>query len=177
MSKSEKYYEAYLSHRQVSRRGLFRAFLTAAREVAPTAVSTLPSHPLPPGAIPVAEFVNRCTHCHACTNICPMGVLTRHESGLPQLAIEFASCDGCASCIKACPTGALQPQKRFDTGLRPTFTRSCVNAIRSCNQCVDTCPVNACSAEENCAPVVDSSLCNGCGECVIQCTHSAILLK
>ncbi|WP_300000934.1 4Fe-4S binding protein [uncultured Cedecea sp.] len=177
MSKSEKFYEAYLSHRHISRRGLFRAFLTAAREVAPTAVSSQPSHPLPPGALPVAEFVTHCTQCHACTDSCPMGVLTKHESGLPQLAIEFASCDGCASCIEACPTGALQPQIRFDTGLRPAFTRSCVNGIRSCNQCVEACPVNACSIEETHMPVVDSALCNGCGECVIQCTHSAILLQ
>lgn len=177
MSKSEQFYAAYLSHRHVSRRGLFRAFVTAAREVTPAPVSDLPTHPLPPGALPVAEFIDHCTQCHACTDACPMGILTQHESGLPQLAIEFASCDGCARCITACPTGTLRPQMRFDTGLRPVFSHNCINAVRSCNQCMTACPLNACSPGENGIPSVDAAVCNGCGECVIQCSHNAVLLR
>ncbi|RRD62699.1 ferredoxin-type protein NapF, partial [Escherichia coli] len=33
MSKSENYYQELMSHRYVSRRGLFRAFVSAARPV------------------------------------------------------------------------------------------------------------------------------------------------
>lgn len=177
MSKSEQFYQEYLSRRHVSRRGLLRAFVTAARDVAPPPGATLPDHPLPPGALPVAEFLTRCTQCEACIHACPMGVLIHHESGLPQLAIEFASCDGCARCIEACTTGALVPQLRFDTGLRPRFTPGCVNSVRSCHQCIEGCPVNACSMGDNGTPIVDTAHCNGCGECVIQCAHSAISLR
>ena len=113
MSKSENYYQELMSHRYVSRRGLFRAFVSAAR---PVTTPILPVHSLPPGALPDAQFRVQCTQCDLCINACPMGILNRHEDGYPQLVIEFASCDGCGLCIAACSSEALRPQARFDTG-------------------------------------------------------------
>jgi ferredoxin-type protein NapF len=176
MSKSERYYQEYLSHRHVSRRGLFRAFVSAARQVAPETPSAYPVIPLPPGALPVAEFNAQCTQCHLCIDACPMGILDKHESGLPQLNIQYASCDGCGLCIEACDIGALLPQTRFDTGLRPVFNASCINPVRRCNQCVDSCTAQACTIGENWLPELDSERCTGCGECLVQCNYDAVTL-
>lgn len=177
MSKSEQFYQEYLSRRHVSRRGLFRAFANAARQLAPETASRLPTHPLPPGALPMSHFMVQCTQCYHCIDACPMGVLARHDSGLPQLSIAYACCDGCGQCIQACETGALQPQTCFDTGLRPTFSSACVNPVRTCKQCVDACPTQACSITDNGLPGISADACNGCGECLVQCQYDAVTLN
>ena len=175
MNKSEKYYQELITHRYVSRRGLFRAFVSAAKNTLPEAPSTRLAHPLPPGALPDAGFIALCTQCHQCVDACPMGILTRHEDGYPQLAIEYASCDGCGLCITVCPSHALRVQSRFDTGLRPVFSHSsCVNTARQCNQCMDACPRQACFIDESGRVTADNERCDGCGECVIQCPYRAI---
>lgn len=175
MTKNERYYQEYLTHRHVSRRGLFRAFVTASRNVAPPS-SSLPPWPLPPGALAPAHFLATCTQCQQCVDACPMGVLISRVDGFPQLAMEFASCDGCAQCIQACTTGALQSQAQFDTRLRPSFTAECTHATRGCSQCVNACPVEACRFNESGMPVVNTDRCNGCGECMIQCDRQAVTL-
>lgn len=105
-----------------------------------------------------------------------MGVLIAQQEGFPQLAIEYASCDGCAACIQACPTSALQPQPRFDTRLRPVFTDACIHGSRGCDRCTEVCPQQACSIDESGLPHADSDRCNGCGECLVQCDRQAVLL-
>lgn len=178
MNKSEKYYQALMTHRHVSRRGLFRVFVSAAKHTAPEGAPVPQlAHPLPPGAAPDAQFIAQCTRCNQCIDACPMGILTRHEDGYPQLAIEYASCDGCGACIDACPSGALCVQVRFDTGLRPTFSAACVNPVRSCNQCVEACPELACTLGARGIPVLNSERCTGCGECRVQCGVDAVSLK
>ncbi|MTH46595.1 ferredoxin-type protein NapF [Intestinirhabdus alba] len=176
MSDSEKYYQALMTHRHVSRRGLFRAFVTAAQQSAPEARAAIPVHPLPPGALPDAQFRARCTRCDSCISACPMGIVNRHEDGFPELRIEYASCDGCGLCISSCPAGALQPLPRFDTGLRPAFGNGCVNPVRACRQCVDVCPQQACVIGEAGVPQIDDARCNGCGECLVQCHAGAVKL-
>ncbi|MGX8939699.1 4Fe-4S dicluster domain-containing protein [Symbiopectobacterium sp. Eva_TO] len=176
MEKDERYYRGYLSHRYVSRRGLFRAFLNASHQHEPLPDNAQPRAPLPPGALPAPQFYQQCDRCQQCVNACPMGVLIVNEEGYPQLAIEYASCDGCQSCIKHCPSGALLPQAHFDTGLRPAIATPCISQQRHCRSCIDTCPSQALSLGERGLPDVDSARCHGCGECLIQCETQAISL-
>lgn len=175
MDKTERYYLEYMSHRHVSRRGLFRALVSASRSVPPPA-EVLPSWPLPPGAIARAQFFDQCDKCQKCVQACPMGVLISNQQGFPQLAIEYASCDGCTECVRACPTGVLQPQHRFDTRLRPIFTDACIHSARGCDLCIEMCPQQACTIGESNRPQADAELCNGCGECLIQCDRQAVTL-
>lgn len=177
MNKSEKYYQELMTHRHVSRRGLFRAFVSAAKHTMPEVITTRLGHSLPPGAVPDAELIAQCTRCSQCIDVCSMGVLSRHEDGYPQLMIEYASCDGCGLCIAACSSDALRVQSRFDTGLRPMFSNTaCVNPVRQCKQCVDVCPRQACFIDESGLVSADNECCDGCGECAIQCPHNAVTL-
>lgn len=178
MSKSEHYYHQYLSHRHISRRGLFRAFTNASKIAVQESTKTLnlPQAPLPPGAISPLAFYQRCTQCLKCIEACSMGVLIKNNEGYPQLAIEYASCDGCNRCIENCFTGALLMQPRFDTHLRPVFGDSCSNPTHCCEQCISACPVQACFTDKSGIPAVDNDRCIGCGECFLQCHVQAITL-
>lgn len=49
----------------------------------------------------------RCTHCGACTAVCPTGALQIHR---PEMNVEFNKdkCSVCELCVTACPTRAMQ---------------------------------------------------------------------
>lgn len=49
----------------------------------------------------------RCTHCGACTAVCPTGALSITR---PEMTVEFnqEKCSVCELCITACPTRAMK---------------------------------------------------------------------
>ena len=49
----------------------------------------------------------RCTHCGACTAVCPTGALTVQP---PEMKVRFEQkrCSICELCIPACPTRAME---------------------------------------------------------------------
>lgn len=173
MEKDARFYQAYLSHRHISRRGLFRALLNAPKNSSPEPEGI----PLPPGAVADAVFYARCTRCGQCEQACPMGLIVAGEEGYPRLIIDYASCDGCNRCIQACATEALTQQASFDTRLRPVIDSGrCSNPHRRCEQCLTYCPGGAFSMGDRAIPVLDPIRCNGCGECRVQCDAGAISL-
>ena len=48
----------------------------------------------------------KCTHCGACTAVCPTGALSIHR---PDMAVAFeeSKCSVCELCVPACPTRAM----------------------------------------------------------------------
>jgi ferredoxin-type protein NapG len=78
-------------------------------------------------------------------------------------------CDFCMLCIKNCPTGALRefdPQTQW-IGEAVIDQEQCVAFAKlgGCRRCVDYCPFEAITIDENRRPVVDLTRCNGCGIC------------
>jgi ferredoxin len=61
---------------------------------------------------PVSKIIKRvekrCTHCSACTVVCPSGALViENRSSLEVLFVE-EKCTGCGLCIPACPYKAME---------------------------------------------------------------------
>ena len=48
----------------------------------------------------------RCTHCGACTSVCPAGALAMDRETMKVL-FDNEKCIACELCIKACPTRAM----------------------------------------------------------------------
>ena len=61
----------------------------------------------------VKRVTKKCTHCGACTAVCPTGALSVVR---PEMKVEFTQkkCSICELCVPACPTRAMQ--------IRPTNT-------------------------------------------------------
>lgn len=148
----------------------------------------------PPGAVPEAEFLARCTRCGACVRVCPTRLLVPLEDihdatafQTPTLNFEPKSteervfCDeNCTSCTQVCPTAALKPVKKeekksvrlaqceFDYELCRRYYQ------RECSICIQTCPFGALEevwseATYSKIPSVNPSLCTGCGKCAAFC--------
>jgi ferredoxin len=54
----------------------------------------------------VKRTKNRCTHCGACTAVCPTGALSVQR---PEMTVEFIydKCSACELCVPACPSRAM----------------------------------------------------------------------
>ncbi|HHP7236684.1 MAG TPA: NIL domain-containing protein [Desulfobacterales bacterium] len=55
----------------------------------------------------VQRVRSKCTHCGACTAVCPTGALTVQR---PKMTVRFdqKKCSVCELCVPACPTRAME---------------------------------------------------------------------
>lgn len=147
----------------------------------------------PPGALPEKSFIDSCTRCGQCLQVCPTKVLV--PSGLestldglwtprfiPYRGLTPGRCMFCMACVKVCPTGALKdiPVDKIRLGEAKIDHTRCVAWTKNtrCLLCVETCPQFAITIDANHHPVINRNLCNGCGACEAHCPieGSAVLL-
>lgn len=145
----------------------------------------------PPGVKDEAAFLATCIRCSQCMKVCPTAGLqpTSFEAGAramwtPHLVPRLGECDyGCNACGQVCPSGAIPNLPLGIKRLSP-LGLAVVNRNRcwpwaygvSCIVCEEMCPVpdKAIHLEIDPQtglqkPVVNSTLCIGCGICEQQC--------
>ena len=141
----------------------------------------------PPYALPEAEFLAACRRCDACIEACPHGVIFRLSGTVgaqaaltPALDLMNHGCHLCADwpCVKSCETGALQrPEEKGQVIAFPLLARAWIDQViclsykdESCGVCSEVCPVVAGAESLRLAkPVIDQSICVGCGLCREAC--------
>ena len=128
----------------------------------------------PPGAQDLRSFMAACVRCDRCRSVCPQGCITVGtlsdsllDARTPIVNMHYGYCDFCEKCADVCPTGAI---KSFDPqtekiGVAIVQTDRCIAYINGCTECYQVCPYQAISLDDGDRPVVDASLCNGCGLC------------
>lgn len=55
----------------------------------------------------------KCTHCGACTGLCPTGALSLERPGM-KVVFEVNKCVACGMCGLACPFSAMKDIRLFD---------------------------------------------------------------
>lgn len=138
----------------------------------------------PPGALEEAQFLESCTGCGECVDVCPhesIRVLAenhvsevRYRRETPIIYPDEKPCYLCEDlpCITACEPEALRPVgglKEINMGIAVVSQRICT-AGQGCNACVAQCPTRAITMDfASIAIRVEGNLCVGCGICEYIC--------
>lgn len=143
----------------------------------------------PPGAGSEAEFLSKCIRCGQCVQACPpeyttltlLGLDAGISAGTPCADdVRTRPCSLCQGydelrCIAACPTGALNDVAdlldiRMGTAVIDEDTCWTYTGIL-CKSCWHACPWpdEAIVLNQRLQPMVDASVCVGCGLCEHAC--------
>ena len=137
----------------------------------------------PPGALPEAEFLEKCHRCGNCVKNCPANAIFALEArtqpdlvNTPYIDPDEQPCVICDSlaCMYVCPSGALQPVYAEDIkiGLAVFNGETCLRTQEvACTYCLDTCPIGEDAIHLTTDGVVEviESGCTGCGVCQYAC--------
>lgn len=143
----------------------------------------------PPGSVSTARFSRLCLSCGLCARSCPSGVLRQGVALWKSPAVlepymdysrGFCQFD-CIACGEACPTGAILPltveRKTIVAVAKSKLDLSLCIVVEKgtrCGACAEHCPTGALTMERVPqavfpAPVLDTTLCIGCGACETVC--------
>ncbi len=139
----------------------------------------------PPGAADAGSFSALCLRCDRCRGACPQDCVSilGIERGFvnwrtPTLDFRKGACDFCGKCVDVCATGALHAWTADALpiiGCAEIDEGTCIAFLSSaCRVCADACPYGAISLSESGLPVVDETLCNGCGICENVCPSTSL---
>lgn len=143
----------------------------------------------PPGALSEEQFLDACTRCFKCMNVCPNRCIKSHgfAAGLslvftPYIKARERGCTLCGECTRVCPTGALQPfeptREGWLAGVEMGTARvnkgMCFSFHgRTCGACYRACPLAGTAMKIGLyeTPLVQPENCVGCGLCEQACLH------
>jgi ferredoxin-type protein NapG len=141
----------------------------------------------PPGAVAESDFLEACTRCGDCAEVCPHDAIReaparlREAQGTPIIDPHASPCQMCEDlpCISACETGALRSEAPAALGAARVSPLDCLNRLSAtCSVCVERCPVPGAIDFVADVPEVNERLCTGCGICQHVCPapQNAILM-
>lgn len=135
----------------------------------------------PPWAKDEALFTDLCNRCGACIDACPEKIITTGSGKFPVIDFSKGGCSFCKKCVTSCQYDAFS---KVDApwNLTADIKDSCLSKIGVvCQSCSEVCEHGAIefSLQMGGVPQIsmDTSHCNGCGECVSVCPKSAIELN
>ena len=148
----------------------------------------------PPGSLSVERFSRLCLSCGLCARACPSGVLRQGLAWWKSPAIlepymDFARgfCQfECVACGEVCPSGAIKLLP-IDAKTTAAVARSSLDLPKCivtekgtpCGACAEHCPTGALDmarvpAHRHPIPVLDETLCIGCGACETVCPSEPV---
>jgi len=143
---------------------------------------------LPPGAVNLKRFSEKCTACHLCVAKCPAQIIrpAAFEYGLefllkPRLVYKNGYCNyGCTICTEVCPNQALKTltkdeKMQTQMGIAHFEEELCIVYLdeTDCGACSEHCPTQAVKMvpykDSLRIPHVTPDICVGCGGCEYVC--------
>lgn len=147
-------------------------------------IATRPDLPFPPWALKSNEFINLCSRCGDCIQVCPQHIIKKNEQNLPVIDFNVAECTFCTQCVDVCKTGSLSLAEFIGSDpwpIKAVVNDVCVNYSGTvCQMCANACNDDAIQFKlqvEGTIPVIDFESCTGCGACFKSCPKRAIDIK
>lgn len=138
----------------------------------------------PPGGQDETAFLAACLRCDKCRSICPencISICTLEDGFLnyrtPRIDFHKGLCSFCDECINVCPTKAFGAfnEETDKIGMAVVDHDLCIAYhLGGCQVCADSCTYEAITMSDTGKPVVDESLCNGCGRCEYACPSASL---
>ena len=133
----------------------------------------------PPWSKDNQVFIQHCTRCDDCIEVCETHILIKGEGGFPQVQFSQGECTFCHKCVDVCkqPIFRLIEEKPWEHKVE--ITSLCLTQQKiECRSCQDNCLVNAIRFRLQIGgvaqPMVNVDNCNGCGACLNSCPVNAI---
>ncbi|HVT89789.1 MAG TPA: 4Fe-4S dicluster domain-containing protein [Tepidisphaeraceae bacterium] len=137
----------------------------------------------PPGALQERSFLDTCSRCGTCVNVCPAQCIKIDPAGFsgggaPYIEPDIMPCVVCDGlvCMRDCPSGALVPTALglIDMGTAVWREENCLRSHgEECTICIDKCPIGEVAIELRDGKVhVIEDGCTGCGVCQHDCPTS-----
>ena len=130
----------------------------------------------------VAAFFDLCRRCDDCIRTCEESIVVRGDGGFPTVDFQRGGCTFCGACARVCEHGALDQQRQPAWHLGVAIDGHCLSARGiTCRACGDACEQRAIRFQlqtgGRAVPLVNDSLCSGCGSCIATCPIKAIQIK
>lgn len=156
----------------ISRRQLFRGQIASRQQ------------PIrPPWALAEAQFIEACTRCDECIKACPEQIIAVGSGGYPVLNFQENGCTFCGRCLEVCQEGALVKRENLPPWpYQAVIADDCLSRRGvSCRACGDACDEQAIRFKIESGgvsiPIIDDTLCTGCGFCLRPCPVNVISLR
>jgi ferredoxin-type protein NapF len=130
------------------------------------------------------RFLEKCTRCAECIQVCPTGLLMAGQGGFPEANFKpgqaVDGCTFCGECLKVCQQAALQQHpEQAPWAYRITIGDSCLTRQGVvCRTCGESCELGAIRFKPQLGGVSLPQLlleaCSGCAACLADCPTQAI---
>ncbi|WP_424405143.1 ferredoxin-type protein NapF [Pasteurella sp. PK-2025] len=133
----------------------------------------------PPWAVENTRFIQDCTRCGACLQVCETQILIKGEGGFPEVQFQRGECTFCQRCVEVCSQPVFRPTTELAWAHKMVIHSSCLTQQSvECRSCEDSCEMRAIRFKRVLGgisqPVLEPVECNGCGACLQSCPVGAI---
>jgi len=139
----------------------------------------------PPWSIDELAFTENCTRCYKCADVCHSHLIVKGSGGFPEISFNRQGCDFCESCVRACPEDVLYIDEINNQAAwqqTAEISNECFS-MRGivCRSCGEICESRAIQFKPDIGGrtqvILNTTACNGCGECVHVCPAGAIKIS
>jgi len=139
----------------------------------------------PPWSINELTFTENCTRCYECVHVCHSHLIFKGSGGFPEISFNRQGCDYCEACVRACPEDVLRidQSNQQSAWLQTAEINNECFSMRGivCRSCGEICESRAIQFKPGIAGhtqvILNTTACNGCGECVHVCPAGAIKIS